>query len=124
MKTPETRLEKHVAKWLKSQSKDYDGEYKERLQSVYDDLMQGGCISGMVGHLIYYYDTVRFYKNYRQEIDTLLSELLQDTGCSISELFGEKWDNDDPLARDIYNQNLLAWFGFEETATRLVDYSD
>ena len=32
-----------------------------------------------------------------------------------SELFGEKWDKEDPLAQDDYNQNLLAWFGFEET---------
>jgi hypothetical protein len=31
-------------------------------------------------------------------------------------LFGDKWDKTDPLARDSGNQNLLAWFGFEETA--------
>ena len=30
-------------------------------------------------------------------------------------LFGEKWDKEDPLAQDDFNQNLLAWFGFEET---------
>ena len=27
-----------------------------------------------------------------------------------SELFGNKWDKEDPLAQDDYNQNLLAWF--------------
>ena len=36
-----------------------------------------------------------------------------------SELFGDKWDNEDPLAIDYYNQNLLAWFGFEETMRNL-----
>ena len=28
---------------------------------------------------------------------------------------GNKWNKEDPLAQDDYNQNLLAWFGFEET---------
>ena len=32
-----------------------------------------------------------------------------------SELFGDKWDKEDPLAQTTCNQNLLAWFGFEET---------
>ncbi len=32
-----------------------------------------------------------------------------------SDLFGEKWDKEDPLAQECHNQNLLAWFGFEET---------
>lgn len=34
---------------------------------------------------------------------------------NLSDLFGERWDSEDPLATDTYNQNLLAWFGFEET---------
>ena len=37
----------------------------------------------------------------------------------MSELFGNKWDKEDPLGRDDYNQNLLAWFGFEETLRKL-----
>jgi len=36
-------------------------------------------------------------------------------------LFGDKWDKSDPFADDTNNQNLLAWFGFEETARRLAD---
>ena len=34
---------------------------------------------------------------------------------SPKDLFGDKWDDGDPFARDVLNQNLLAWFGFEET---------
>lgn len=30
-------------------------------------------------------------------------------------MFGDKWDEEDPLAQNTFNQNLLAWFGFEET---------
>ena len=41
---------------------------------------------------------------------------MEQTGIhSPKELFGSKWDNEDPLAIEDYNQNLLAWFGFEET---------
>ena len=32
-----------------------------------------------------------------------------------SELLSDRWDIEDPLAQDTHNQNLLAWFGFEET---------
>ena len=46
----------------------------------------------------------------------LLYETMNGTGLyAPSELFGDKWDKEDPLAQDDYNQNLLAWFGFEET---------
>ncbi len=38
---------------------------------------------------------------------------------SLPELFGKKWDAEDPLATDDFNQNLLAWFGFEETLRNL-----
>jgi hypothetical protein len=108
------RLEKHVKEWLDEQSED-------GYNSAGDDLLQYGCQSGMVGHLIYYVDTVAFYEKYQYEIDELLSNLLLDTGLSIQELFGDKWDNEDPLARDASNQNLLAWFGFEETARQLIE---
>ena len=34
---------------------------------------------------------------------------------SLSELFGNKWDKEDPLGNSDFNMNLLAWFGFVET---------
>jgi hypothetical protein len=115
MNTPTTKLERHVAKWLR----EYDGGAK----SAIHDLMQGGCQAGTVGHLIYYHDTTRFYSRHKAEINAMLAEYLQETGAAgPAELFGDKWDSDDPLCQDTYNQNLLAWFGFEETARRLMDY--
>lgn len=38
---------------------------------------------------------------------------------SPEEIFGDKWDKEDPLALSTMNQNLLAWFAFEETAFEL-----
>ena len=55
-------------------------------------------------------------KQYKEEINNLLYDAMDGTGLyAPSELFGDKWDKEDPLAQDDFNQNLLAWFGFEET---------
>ena len=43
---------------------------------------------------------------------------------SPSELFGGKWDGEDIFAEETTNQNLLAWFGFEETARNLAGRND
>ena len=52
----------------------------------------------------------------KDEIDELLYDLMNGTGIySLPELFGDKWDKEDPLGNNDFNMNLLAWFGFEET---------
>ena len=91
------------------------------LESFLNDLMVGGCQSGFISELIYYTETVKFYNRYKNEINTLLSDTLTDTGLTIFELFGDKWGREDGLALDQFNQNLLAWFGFEETVRILAD---
>jgi len=111
----ETKLERVVRVWLNNRGADYDNGWR----GAYKDLEYGGCQSGLVGHLIYYKDTVRFYKRYQKAIDDLLKETLDSTGLTLPELFGDKWDDEDPLAREQFNQNLLAWFGFEETARNI-----
>ena len=91
------------------------GDYNDK-KYIFTDVLHNGCRSGVVSELIYYYDTVRFYKQYRQEINEMLYNIMNETGLyAPSELFGDKWDKEDPLAQDDFNQNLLAWFGFEET---------
>jgi len=94
-------------------------ETEEEITSYINDLLQHGCVSGMVGALIYYNDTVKFYKQYNSEINELLYETLQETGLSINELFGDKFYSDDPLVIDQMNQNLLAWFGYEEMIRKI-----
>lgn len=85
-------------------------------KNIFTDVLHHGCRSGIVGELIYYSDTVRFYKQYKEEINSLLYDAMSGTGLYYpSELFGDKWDKEDPLAQYDCNQNLLAWFGFEET---------
>lgn len=88
----------------------------EDIKSYVFDLLHHGCQSGIEGSLIYYSDTINFFETYQKEINDLLVTNLRDCGFkSPAELFGDKWEDEDPLAKETNNQNLLAWFGFEET---------
>lgn len=89
------------------------------LADYLQDLFTGGCQSGFVTELIYYTDTEKFYAEYREDISAALVVMLEETGFSVWELFGDKWDRYDPLANDTQNKNLLAWFAFEETARNI-----
>ena len=113
----ESSLSKHVRCWINNQVQDdsYNAE------SVIREVTAHGCQSGIVGDLIYYSDTVKFYKKHRGDISALLAEMLEACGGGVSGLFGDSWDELDPLADDTQNQNLLAWFGFEETARQIAD---
>lgn len=115
---PQTALERNVTRWANARATDYE----TGLTGVFNDLFYGGCQSGMVGHLIYYKDTLAFYRKHRAEIEGILTETMQETGLFAPvQIFGNKWDERDPFARDTKNRNLLAWFGFEEAARRLAD---
>jgi hypothetical protein len=104
-------LKKRVCNYLIDEWSDYNDK-----KHIFTDVLNYGCQSGVVGFLIWYSDTTAFYKKYQSEINELLYECMEQTGIhSPKELFGSKWDNEDPLAIEDYNQNLLAWFGFEET---------
>lgn len=105
------KLTKHVCDWVVGRWGDYDNK-----KSIFSEVLNYGCQSGIVGELIYYSDTLRFYKRYRDEINELLYDCFNEMGVySPADLFGKKWDKEDMLALETNNQNLLAWFGFEET---------
>ena len=80
-------------------------------------MLEHGCVSGIVGELVYYSDTTAYYAKNKDAINTLLYETMEECGIyNLNELFSHdpSWDEEDPLALNDYNQNLLAWFGFEE----------
>ena len=94
-------------------------------KSILTDILEYGCESGSCSALIYYSQTLKFYEDYENEINELLSNLLDSYGCkSPSKLFGKNWDNTDPLAHSEHNQNLLAWFAFEETMRNVASEFD
>lgn len=117
-RSSDSPLTKRVCNYVIDRWSDYTDK-----KNIFTDVLNHGCQSGIVSELIYYTDTVRFYQQYKEEINGLLYDAMNGTGLySPSELFGSKWDKEDPLAQDTYNQNLLAWFGFEETL-RNIGYS-
>ena len=118
-KNSSSKLEKKVINIILSH-----GSTSE-MECFISDLLQHGCISGMVSKLIYYHDTVKFYKKYKSEIQKLLTSQLSEYGYnSPSEIFGNKWDNEDPFCEEDLNQNLLAWFSVEETTRIISDKLD
>jgi hypothetical protein len=60
-------------------------EVKEILEGMIDDdydmgailrdLVQEGCQSGMIGGLIYYSDTKKFYERHEEEIENMLDQI-------------------------------------------------
>lgn len=113
------RLTNRVIDYYIDESVDY--ESADDLLSSMENLQKYGCVSGMIGDLIYYDDTIKFFDDYKEEINEMLSNLIEGTGCSMEELFGDKFDKEDPLVIDYSNKNLLAWFGFEETVNNLYE---
>lgn len=111
--SPVTPLERHVARWMNERAAEYDNG----LEGVMSDLSHG-CSSGMVGHLIYHKDTLAFFRKFHKDIDRLLVNMIEE-GVLESPADLNGWDKSDPLARETNNQNLLAWFGFEEAAHEL-----
>lgn len=71
-------------------------------EGFFQDLMQNGCISGMVPELVYYADTWNFFERHYREIDLLRQETEESLG--------------EPLQVKNDLKNWLAWFAFEETA--------
>ena len=84
------------------------------------EVIENGCISGIVSRLIYYEDTTEFYEQHKQEINELLTEVINEIGFSVDELI-KNWDITDPLALDTHNQNLLAWWAYETVAQQLYE---
>lgn len=108
----ETNLERAVASIAGERGEDCEGFVK--------DVLSGGCINGTVGELTYTDDCVAFYRKHKRDIQKLVTELMSDIGeDSLKGLFGDKFDSEDLFCEEDENQNLLAWFGFEEALRTL-----
>lgn len=114
----ESKLKSAVIRILKDKAKDYKGDYK----TLFDEILRYGLQSGIISDLVYYDDTKAWFKKYNSEIATLLKDTMYELGAnSPSQVFGKKWDETDPFANDTNNQNLLAWFSFEETTREIAN---
>lgn len=115
MKTELNTLEESVLDYIESKWGSCDDP-----KDIILEVLEYGCQSGIVSELIYYSDTTKYFEAHKDEIVKLLIELMKECGVkSPSELFGKNWDEEDMFCENYYNQNLLAWFGFEETMYRI-----
>lgn len=106
-----SKLTEDVIDYILNEWDEYDDK-----KNIILDVLNNGCQSGFVGHLVYYSQTTAYYEEHKEEINELLYDTMDECDIYVpSELFGNKWDKEDPLALYQSNQNLLAWFGFEET---------
>jgi len=79
---------------------------EEDMEMWCQDVMKGGCSSGIVSELIYYTDTYKWYDKYYHEIEDMRSQHEKSIGVSM-------------LKPDDDIKNKMAWFSFEETLQNL-----
>ena len=77
------------------------------------NVLEHGCVSGIVSELIYYYQTEAFFDRHKKEINELAQELSMD-------IYGDKYKIYSDLTYGC-SKNSLAWLGFEEI-TREIAY--
>lgn len=77
------------------------------IYNFFHDLLNYGCVSGMVSSLIYYSQTEKFFDTHYEEIMEIKTEFEESTG--------------EPMKIPHQLKNHLAWFAFEQTAYDLAD---
>ena len=81
------------------------------LEEVVEEVLEHGCVTGIVGELIYYYQTEAFFDRHKDAINELAHEISED-------IYGDKYSIYKNLQYEC-NKNTMAWFGFEEM-TRII----
>ena len=105
-----TKLEKRVINDLLN-----TGLTTEELKDHIKDIVQCGCISGIVLSLIYYSDTTRFFNCYRQEILTMLTDPDKNIYSEYTYLLDQK-------KYSVSEKNDLSWFAYDNTVIRIAFY--
>ena len=80
------------------------------------DVVNHGCVSGCVGPMIYYSDTIRFYNRHETAIWALARELSESIGESVVGKIAADCDNDVTGFK-----NAMSWFAVEEICRMLID---
>ena len=87
----------------------------EELKDRIKDIVQCGCISGIVPSLIYYSDTVRFFNCYRKEILSMVQDPDKNIYSEYTYLLNDK-------KYSVSQKNDLAWFAYDNTVIRIAFY--
>ena len=105
-----TKLEKRVINDLLN-----TGLSIEELKDHIKDIVQCGCISGIVPSLVYYSDTTKFFNCYRKEILSMLQDPDKNIYSEYTYLLDQK-------KYGILEKNNLSWFAYDNTVIRIAFY--
>ena len=105
-----TKLEKRVINDLLN-----TGLSTEELKDHIKDIVQCGCISGIVPFLVYYSDTTKFFNCYRKEILSMLQDPDKNIYSEYTYLLDQK-------KYSILEKNNLSWFAYDNTVIRIAFY--
>jgi hypothetical protein len=84
------------------------------IEATFTDLYEHGCVSGMIGEMIYYKDTEQFFDKYEQEVQEKLVEYGYDrTHDKYVQFLEIEYLSEDDAT---YEKNEFAWFLFESVA--------
>ncbi len=93
-----------IRKEVAQEALDYTSE---NIADFFSDLLEYGCVSGMISILVYYADTHAFFNKHYAEIEELRYEQEEMLGHALT-------PNGDLM-------NWYTWFAFEETAQLLAN---
>lgn len=98
-------------------------DVKERVEpEEYRDVLYGGCVSGTVGSLCYYRDTVAFHDKHEDAIWDLIHTEMQSMGETDNMMqFIASWNGSDNVGSMDQFKNLLCWFAVETIVRQLSD---
>ena len=105
-----TKLEKRVINDLLN-----TGLTTEELKDHIKDIVQCGCISGIVSSLVYYSDTTKFFNCYRKEILSMLQDPDKNIYSEYTYLLDQK-------KYSVSEKNDLSWFAYDNTVIRIAFY--
>ena len=87
----------------------------EELKDHIKDIVQCGCISGIVPSLVYYSDTTKFFNCYRKEILNMLQDPDKNIYSEYTYLLNYK-------KYSVSEKNSLSWFAYDNTVIRIAFY--
>ena len=100
-------------------SENYNGTKLDRIKARLDDISHG-LVSGIVGSLVYYSDTTKFFDEYYDDIWDVIQELV-DNGLEPLEAVKHNCDDVEILMGSDNVKNWVAWMVYEEIAYQFQD---
>ena len=79
------------------------GDEDEDIKGYIENVLNYGCVSGVVNSLTYYYQTKNFFQKYFEEILEVAEEVKEEYGINNIDL----------------NYNSLSWLAYEEIVQRI-----